>query len=438
MPTRKRFLQGAAATIAATTYSPPALASGQLFDPGSWSSVRAQFGLDPRTTNFATFLLAPHPRPVRAAIERHARLLDRDAKRYLDQQEASNSAEQRVRAAAARYLGVDADEIALTDSTTMGLALLYGGLRLPSGTEVLTTSHDFYSTHESLRLRALRTGATVRKIRLYQEARRVSVDEVVSAIRRAVTPETRALAVTWVHSSTGVKLPIRAIADALRSVDGDRPPDERVLLCVDGVHGFGVESATPADLGCDFLVSGCHKWLLGPRGTGVIWGRRDAWGSVTPTIPTFDNRAFPPWLADQAPPLSGIPDLPRAAAMTPGGFHSFEHRWALREAFEFRRKIGRTRAAARTHELTRRLKAGLAETTRVRVGTPESDDLSAGLVCFEVADRDPAEIVESLYERARIVTSVTPYSVRYVRFGPSILNTPREVDRALRAIRQIA
>src|SRR6266511_390290 len=400
MPTRKRFLQGAAATIAATTYSPPALASGQLFDPGSWSSVRAQFGLDPRTTNFATFLLAPHPRPVRAAIERHARQLDRDAKRYLDQQEASNSAEQRVRAAAARYLGVDADEIALTDSTTMGLALLYGGLRLPSGTEVLTTSHDFYSTHESLRLRALRTGATVRKIRLYQEARRVSVDEVVSAIRRAVTPETRALAVTWVHSSTGVKLPIRAIADS--------------------------------------LASGCHKWLLGPRGTGVIWGRRDAWGSVTPTIPTFDNRAFPPWLADQAPPLSGIPDLPRAAAMTPGGFHSFEHRWALREAFEFRRKIGRTRAAARTHELTRRLKAGLAETTRVRVVTPESDDLSAGLVCFEVADRDPAEIVESLYERARIVTSVTPYSVRYVRFGPSILNTPREVDRALRAIRQIA
>jgi len=44
----------------------------------------------------------------------------------------------------------------------------------------------------------------------------------------------------------------------------------------------------------------------------------------------------------------------------------------------------------------------------------------------------------SLYARAKIVASVTPYSVRYVRFGPSILNTPREVDRALRAIRQIA
>src|SRR6266511_2863412 len=124
MPTRKRFLQGAAATIAATTYSPPALASGQPFDPGSWSSVRAQFGLDPRTTNFATFLLAPHPRPVRAAIERQARQLDRDVKRYLDQLESINSAKQRVRTAAYPYSRADAVPGDPVGTTPMGLALL--------------------------------------------------------------------------------------------------------------------------------------------------------------------------------------------------------------------------------------------------------------------------------------------------------------------------
>src|SRR6266511_5768633 len=166
MLTRKTFLQGAA-TVAATRLAPRAAASETAFDPRSWSSVRAQFRLDPHVTNFTTFLLASHPRPVREAIARHARLLDRDAKRYLDRQEDLNAAEQRVRSAAARYLAVEADEIALTDSTTMGLALLYGGLRLEEDDEVLTTTHDFYSTHESLRLRALRTGAHVRKIRLY-------------------------------------------------------------------------------------------------------------------------------------------------------------------------------------------------------------------------------------------------------------------------------
>jgi len=376
--------------------------------------------LDPRLTNFATFLLAPHPRPVRVAIERHARALDRDAKRYLDRQEQRNGADQRVRNAAARYLAARPDEIALTDSTTMGLGLLYGGLRLDEDDEVITTTHDFYSTHESLRLRALRTGARMRRIRLYQNARAASVDEIVSAVRRAVTPKTRVLAVTWVHSSTGVKLPIRAIADALRGT--------RVLLCVDGVHGFGVEAATPQQLGCDFLVSGCHKWLFGPRGTGIIWGRVEAWNAATPTIPTFDGRAFGPWMEGRAP------DIPRAAAMSPGGFHTFEHRWALAEAFSFRRKIGRVRTATRTHDLAQRLKNGLAEVRRVRLVTPQSSALSAGIVCFEIDGREPFDVVERLYARHRIVASVTPYANRYVRLGPSILNTPSEVDRVVRAV----
>src|SRR2546423_3570135 len=146
MATRRRFLQGAAATVATAALPSRALGSAD-FDPHSWSSVRNQFALDPRATNFATFLLAPHPKVVRDAIEHHRRLLDRDAKRYLDVQE--QAAEPRVRAAAAAYLHAQPDEIALTDNTTMGLALLYGGLVLRPGQEVLTTVHDFYSTHES-------------------------------------------------------------------------------------------------------------------------------------------------------------------------------------------------------------------------------------------------------------------------------------------------
>jgi selenocysteine lyase/cysteine desulfurase len=429
MATRREFLRrGAGAVAAATVYTPAARA--EAFDPTSWSSIRDQFLLDDGVANLTTFLLASHPKPVRDAIERHRLALDRDAKRYLDDREAS--AERDVRAAAAAYLQADADEIALTDSTTMGLGLVYGGLRLHPGQEVVTTTHDFYSTHESLRLRALRTGARVRKVRLYRNARTASVDEIVRAVRRSLRPETRALAITWVHSSTGVKLPVRAIAEALRPVNARRAPARRVLLCVDGVHGFGVEAATPAQLGCDVLVAGCHKWLFGPRGTGIVWARKSAWPAITPTIPSFDLRAIVAWIDRRKP------SLPRALALTPGGFHSFEHRWALREAFEFRRQIGRERAAARTHELAQRLKAGLSEVRGVRLVTPQSQALSGGLVCFDVANRDPGDVVDRLYDRFKIVASVTPYAERHVRLGPSILNSPAEVDRAVTAVRALA
>jgi selenocysteine lyase/cysteine desulfurase len=324
-----------------------------------------------------------------------------------------------AREAAGRFLGAPASEVALTDSTTMGLGLLYTRLALRPEDEVLTTEHDFYATHESLRL----SGARVRRIPLYGDPRRASEDEIVSRLRRAVTGRTRVVALTWVHSSTGVRLPVRTIAQAL---------PERVLVCVDGVHGFGANAATVRDLACDAFVSGCHKWLYGPRGTGVLWANERVRELMRPTIPSFDGSSYGAWVAGGAP--SGIPDGP---TLTPGGFHSFEHRWALPEAFALHQGIGRERVEARIRGLASRLKASLAEVRGVRLRTPQSPGLSAGLVCFEVAGRDPAEVVAHLASR-RIVASVTPYALRYVRVGPGIVNTPEHVDAAVAAIASLA
>jgi len=383
-------------------------------DLRSWSAVRAQFTLDARRIHLASFLLAAHPRTVREAIERHRRALDRDAVTYLHSNEGRLTED--ARATAGRFLGVPADEVALTDSTTMGLGLLYTRLALEPGAEVVTTEHDFYATHEALRL----SGARVRRVRLYEDPRRASVDEMVTRLRGGISDRTRVVALTWVHSSTGVKIPLRAIADAL---------PEDVLVCVDGVHGFGCEATSVRDLRCDAFVSGCHKWLYGPRGTGVFWANRRVRELLRAAIPSFDDGAsYGAWLSGTPP--GGIPD---GARLTPGGFHSFEHRWALPEAFRFHEAIGRTRIEGRVRALARRLQARLSEVDGVRLRTPSSGSVSAGLVCFEVAGRDPAVVVRRLAAR-RIVASVTPYAQRYVRLGPGIVNTPADVDAAVRAI----
>ena len=121
--------------------------------------------------------------------------------------------------------------------------------------------------------------------------------------------------------------------------------------------------------------------------------------------------------------------------MTPGGFHSFEHRWALPEAFQFHDDLGgRTKVAETTHSLAARLKDGLAEMRSVTLKTPRDPALSAGLVCVEVAGADPQEVVDRLREEQSIVASVTPYATRYVRFGPSVANTVDDVDKAIEAL----
>jgi selenocysteine lyase/cysteine desulfurase len=381
----------------------------------SWRSIRNDFLLDPSYIHFGLLYLTSHPTPVRDAIKAHRGGLDHNPVRYI--QLNSSQAEARVLAAAAKYLGASTSDIALTDSTTMGLGLLYNGIDLRAGQEALTTEHDFFATHESLQLKAERSGATVREVRLYAEPEHASEDAIVGALLGAVAANTRVVAITWVHSSSGVKLPVRRIADGLREINATRDGDDRVLLCVDGVHGIGVENVTMPGLGCDFFVAGTHKWLFGPRGTGFVWGDPTAWPYAGPTIPSFGGGGY-------------------GAANTPGGFHSFEHRWALGEAFRYHLGIGKATVEARIHMLAGRLKKGLAAMEHVTLKTPLADSLSAGIVCFMVDGMSPSGVVTALRNRG-IIATTTPYSPSYARLAPGMVNTVAEVDEVLDAVQSL-
>jgi selenocysteine lyase/cysteine desulfurase len=229
-----------------------------------------------------------------------------------------------------------------------------------------------------------------------------------------------------VHSSTGVKLPVADIAEAVRS----RAPG--ALLCLDAVHGFGAEADRPRDLGCDVLFSGCHKWLSGPRGTGLVWARADAWERIDALVPSFAAPAYGAWLRGEA-----VPATPAGPVHTPGGFHAFEHRWALAEAFGFQRAIGTERIADRIHDLAERLKAGLAAHPGVTLVTPRSGALSSGLVCLDLRGRRAPQVVDALAERG-VVASVTPYAVEHVRLGVGVHLSDDDVDAAVRAVGALA
>jgi isopenicillin-N epimerase len=241
------------------------------------------------------------------------------------------------------------------------------------------------------------------------------------------------LALTWVHSSTGLKLPLERISEALHGVNAERDQSQKVLMCVDGVHGFGVEDMQMKDIGCDFFMAGCHKWLFGPGGTGIVWGNENGWSSVSPIIPTFmDDEVRNAWMRDDDPP-----DRTTARRMTPGGFKAFEHQWAMTAAFKFHLHLGKEKIAARTRELNRQLKEGLALMSHVTLYTPRDENLSAGIVCFDVNGMSPREVVGRLRQR-NIVATPTPYSQSHARLSPSIRNSSQEIEIALREIQALA
>jgi len=310
----------------------------------------------------------------------------------------------------------------------MGLALLYTSLQLDRDQEILTTTHDHYSTETALAECAARRGCTVRRVPMYQDPSTTTEGEMIDSIRHAISAKTRVVAVTWVHSSTGVKIPVRGLGAAIEEINRQRGERDRIYFCVDGVHALGIENFTLPELLCDFWVAGTHKWLFGPRGTGVLWGRPDSWKLARPTIATWEPAEFQAGIGWKPKSTVGGGQL-----MTPGGYHSFDHRWALGSAFELHQQLGKARVQSRIHALNRQLKEGLQKIRNVRLYTPLSETLSSGIVCFNVVDLPAQAVVDRLFEK-QIVASATPYKASYARLCPSLLTLEGDVDRTVEAV----
>jgi selenocysteine lyase/cysteine desulfurase len=400
-----------------------------------WRAVRELFPLSRDLVHLGAFLFVSHPKPVADAIETYRKKIDADplwieAAAFDDAEGHPFTA---MKKAVADYVGGKPEEICLTSNTTQALAMAYHGLRIRPNQEILTTAHDHYSHHESIRFAAARSGCGVRYAALYDTSANASAAEMVARLERAITPKTRAVGITWVHSSTGVKIPVVAMAEVVARANRGRAQGDRCLLIVDGVHGFGNQDVDVAKMGADFFATSMHKWMLGPRGTGFLWGRSDVWSEMRPTIPTFDPEAPEPWAAwmDRQP----LPPT-QAKFVSPGGFLAYEHTLAVRQAVELHGKIGRSKIAARIRELNGAFREGASGIAGITLHTPRDPELSGGISCFEVKGVSAEDVAKRLFAK-RVRTNSSPYKVSYARVSAGVMNFPEEIDTALREVRAL-
>ena len=421
MSNRRTFLKQAGLLAASLPLLPQALAqpAKPLAGPDKWRNLRELFPLDPQIAHFANFLVTAHPRPVQEAIDRHRADLDRNPAALMDLESQYDwQREDEVREWAARYLEVGPRQIALTGSTTEGLAMIYGGLKVGAGQEVLITEHEHYCAQKALEFRNQRQGTAVRQIRLFDDPWTVSTDQVLSTLDKAIKPNTRVLGMTWVHSGSGVKLPVGEIGELVRRHNRERSEAERILYVVDGVHGFGVENARFADFNCDYFIAGTHKWMFGPRGTGIICAASTGMQHLVPSVATFSR------------------DEDFATIMTPGGYHAFEHRWATSEAFKLHLQLGKAEVQQRIHQLNSLLKQRLLEHRQIQLVTPRSEQFSAGFTFLRIKDRDADAVAAHLTTNKVMCDAVDRDVGPVIRLAPSLLNDEQQIDRVMSLITQ--
>lgn len=424
MTDRRTFLKQAGVFAAGLPLGAALLPQALAAEPAAatndpWTAFKQLFTQAPNYLHFSNFLVTSHPKPVRDAIDRYRQQIDRNPGLAMDWGlEETWKREGLVREWAGRYLNATPPQIALTGSTSEGLAMIYGGIKLRPDQEILTTEHEHYATQNVLDFRVARQGTQVRRVRLFEQASQVSSDEVLGNIKRHIRPNTRVLGMTWVQSGSGVKLPIGEIGKLVEELNRNRDEQDRILYVVDGVHGFGVENLDFPAMHCDFFIAGTHKWMFGPRGTGLVCARDSENKYVTPMVPTFSE------------------DTNFATTMTPGGYHAFEHRWAADEAFKLHLQLGKAPVQARIHALNTELKDQLLAHPQIELVTPRSPELSAGFTFFRVKGQDSEAVVAHLMKNRVVIDAVDRDVGPVIRTSPGLLNNSDEIQRFMTLLSQ--
>ncbi len=158
----------------------------------------------------------------------------------------------RLREALAGQVGVPAENMALTTSTTEGCRIVLSGLELGPEDEIVTTDAEHFGLLGAMHV----SGAAIR----VAEVRNRPAADALEAILTEVGPRTKLVALSHVLWINGHLLPM----DELRE-------EISVPILVDGAQSVG---AIPVDASAfDFYTVSGQKWLCGPAPTGGLYVR---------------------------------------------------------------------------------------------------------------------------------------------------------------------
>lgn len=311
-------------------------------------------------------------------------------------------------AAAARLIGAEVDEVAFLESGNRALQALILSLRLQPGDHVLVDRTCWGGT---LTMLADLPGVVVDVMPADAHGR-----ADVAATRGMVHPDTRCILLTWCPATSGIVNPAQEVGVLAREIGA--------YYLLDACQMLGQRPVDVRALGCHAMAASGRKWLRGPRGTAVLYARRDFLA------------AHPAFMADQ------LARPRRDARSHEQGEASYAGRLALGVAIQGALAVGLDAIAARLAELSQRLREGLRALPGVEV-VESGDDLSA-IVAFHIPGLPAARALADLSAQGlRIGTMGAIYAPLdmaarglddVLRAAPQTYTSEGEIDALLQAV----
>jgi selenocysteine lyase/cysteine desulfurase len=371
-------------------------------DERFWSVVRDQFPLKTEPLFLNNGTMGPSPYVVIDAVMNELQTVDRTA-RYGGWED--------VRPKIARFVNAAPAEISLTHNVTDGINVVACGLPLKRGDEVILTDHEHVGNALPWLARARRDGIVIRTFTPAWNA-----SETLERINTLINPKTRAIAVPHITCTIGQVLPAKEIC-----LLGH---DKGLWVMIDGAHTPGMLPLDVHDMGCDFFATCGHKWMLGPKGTGFLYVRKDMVEILEPY-----------WVGGGSDTAWDV----RAGTLT---FRTDAHRFdfatqssplyvGLGAAIDFMHHLGMQNVAARDQALAGNLRKGLQELgDRVEILTPDEKGGYGSVVAFRPRGIPFDKLQVTLLEQHHIITRQVPENgINCNRISTHIYNSFEEVDR---------
>ena len=378
-------------------------------DEDFWAVIQQSFSVTRGIINLNNGGVSPSPRIVTEAFIRYT-WQQEDATAYTMWQILEPQSET-IRTGLAEMFGCSPEEIAITRNASESLETLLMGFDLKSGDEIVTTTQDYPRMLTTLKQRELREGLKLNLVKVPISPD--NINDLAAPFEKAVTPRTKLILMSHQINLTGQIMPVKQVCEMARA--------RGIETIVDGAHSFSQFAFKQSDLGCDYFGTSLHKWTYAPKGTGMLYVKKEKIPKLWALMASEDKNKN---------------DIRKFEEI---GTHSAAMRLAIGEAILFNRAIGAERKEARLRYLSRYWMNRLKEVPKVGFNTSFDPAQSCAIANFKIDGVDPVALGGYLMSKHHIYTTpIVHTEFSGIRITPNVYTTLWELDRFCNVVENVA
>lgn len=219
---------------------------------------------------------------------------------------------------AARLMGGRPEEVAFMESATTAWHAAFQSISFQPDDEIITSMAEYASNYIAFLRRQKETGLKIRVVP-NDEHGRLSV----AGLKERINEKTRLIALTHMPTNGGLVNPAEEVGEIAR--------EHNILYLLDACQSLGQYPLDVKKLKCDYLSATGRKYLRAPRGTGLLYVRKDILAEADPMGIDLHGAS---WKSENH--YETVPDAKRFETFE----HSFASMYGMQVAMQYALAIG--------------------------------------------------------------------------------------------------